>query len=272
MKWINPEDYTFDTFLMFERFQINLMFMDDSGLLQKDGWRMDMGTALTAHPHVAQYFKKRCPERAATIDRLIADAKPGQSKAAVRETELRLIDSMADWVIYTTPELMATNCDFISGWDEKHLFAMADFRDKIVLDIGAGSGRLTFAAAKRAKLVCASEPVGTLREFMRDKITSEGIANVKVLDGLVTDLPFPDDTFDIVMSGHVVGDDVDRELSEMARVLRPNGIMIDCPGDSEWDLSRDDYFLERGWTEYHYIGSFGKHVYCYYKRETPDKN
>ena len=266
MKWINPDDYSFDTLLLFERFQINLMFSDNSWLMQNDGWRIDMGAALTAHPHAAWYLKVRCPERAALIDQLIADAPKDQSPADVRKAELRLLESMQDWVIYTTPELMATQCDFISGWDENHLFAMADFKGKVVLDIGAGSGRLAFAAAKQAKMVYASEPVGTLREFMRDKIKREHIRNVKVLDGLVTDLPFPDDTFDIVMSGHVVGDEVDPELAEMARVLKPNGRLIDCPGDSVTDLSRDDYFLERDWTEYHYIGSFGKHVYCYWKQ------
>lgn len=75
-----------------------------------------------------------------------------------------------------------------------------------MLDVGAGSGRLTFAAAEKAAFVYASEPVGTLREFMRDKIAEEGIRNVRVLDGFADSLPFPDDTFDVVMSGHVVGE------------------------------------------------------------------
>ena len=56
-----------------------------------------------------------------------------------------------------------------------------------MLDVGAGSGRLTFAAAEKAAWVYASEPVGTLREFMRDKIAREGIKNVRVLDGLITE-------------------------------------------------------------------------------------
>ncbi|MDR0287781.1 MAG: class I SAM-dependent methyltransferase [Clostridiales bacterium] len=57
-----------------------------------------------------------------------------------------------------------------------------------------------------------------------------GIKNVRVLDGLVTELPFPDNTFDIVMSGHVVGDDWDNEIAEIIRVCKPGGWLVDCRG------------------------------------------
>ena len=39
---------------------------------------------------------------------------------------------------------------------------------------------------------------------MRVKIARDGISNVRVVDGTSLALPYPDDTFDIVMSGHVV--------------------------------------------------------------------
>ena len=70
-----------------------------------------------------------------------------------------------DFVVYTTPKVMAEKCDFIRGWRKERLFELADLTGKTVLDVGAGSGRLTFAAAKKATWVYASEPVGTLREI-----------------------------------------------------------------------------------------------------------
>lgn len=136
------------------------------------------------------------------------------------------------------------------------------------MDVGAGSGRLTFAAAEKAKWVYAVEPVGTLREFMRDKIKREGIQNVRVLDGFVEEIPFPDDTFDVVMSGHVVGDDYDGEIAELTRVCRAGGWLLDCPGDSERNLTPSDELTRRGWDEIHYIGSFGKDVFLYRKQIT----
>lgn len=100
---------------------------------------------------------------------------------------------------------------------------MADFENKIVLDVGSGTGRLAFAAAKKVRRVYASEPVDRLREFMRDKIREEDIQNMIVVDGTIENIPYEDNTFDIVMSGHVVGDDYDRELAELTRVVKNGG-------------------------------------------------
>ena len=183
----------------------------------------------------------------------------------IRKLELCTLESVEDFLIYTTPELMEDQCDFIRGWSKAHLSELTDFTGKIVLDVGAGSGRLTFAAAEKAAWVYASKPVGTLCGFMREKSVKEGINNVRVFDGLVTELPFPDDTFDVVMSGHVVGDDWNGEVEELTRVCKPGGWLPDCPGDSERDLAPKPELTSQGWEEIHYVGSFGKDVYSHRK-------
>lgn len=266
LNWINPQDYSFNSFLLLERFQIHLM-MDHSGWRNNSAeWKHSMSIALSANPAVAWYLAHRCPECAPAVEALLAAAPQHADAAQIAAAEQYAMASIEDFIIYTTPWRMAERCDFIRGWHKERLFALADFAGKVVLDIGAGSGRLTFAAAEKASWVYASEPVGTLREFMRDKIAGEGIRNVRVLDGLVTALPFPDDTFDIVMSGHVVGDDWDAELAELARVCKPGGWLLDCPGDSERDLSPSPELTARGWEEIHYTGSFGKAVYVHRKQ------
>jgi len=161
---------------------------------------------------------------------------------------------------------MEEKCDYIRGWNNEHLFKLADFTGKTVLDVGAGSGRLTFAAAEKAAWVYASEPVGTLRDFMRDKIKEKSIKNVRVLDGIITELPFPDNIFDIVMSGHVVGDDWDNEIAEITRVCKNGGWLLNCPGDSEGDLKPCTELTSRGWEELHYIGSYGYDVHIHRKK------
>ena len=264
--WIKPADYSFNCFLLMERFQLQMMFG------KKDAqWKRLMGIALHANPAVMWYMKNRCPERAGIIDQLVADTPACNDKDVIRKAEISLIASTEDWVIYTTPETMYENCCFIKGWNKARLFELADFHGKTVLDVGAGSGRLTFAAAQKAAWVYASEPVGTLREFMRSTIKKEGITNVRVLDGLVTELPFPDNTFDIVMSGHVVGDDWENEIVELERVCKPGGWLIDCPGDSpnnndsDHDSSRSE-LVERGWEKIRYIGTYGTIVDNFRKR------
>ena len=264
--WIKPEEYSFNSFLLLERFQIQLMLDSAGWQREKEEWRASMAIALRANPAVAWYFKRRCPQCEALVDELLANASPLPNGEDIRRAEIFVLASVEDFTIYTTPELMAERCDFIRGWSKERLYELADLSAKVVLDVGSGSGRLAFAAAERAAWVYASEPVGTLRDFMRDKIAREGISNVRVLDGLITDLPFPDATFDIVMNGHVVGDDWDKEIAEMSRVCKPGGWLLDVPGDSERDLKPLTELTSRGWEELHYIGSFDKDVYTHRKQ------
>jgi hypothetical protein len=264
--WINPNDYPFNSFLLLERFQIRIMLHSSGWRVNSDEWQRNMGIALNANPTVKWYFEQRCPECASLIAELTAHVPAAIDAEQIRAAEVYSMAGVEDFIVYTTPEVMAEKCDFIRGWIKGRLFDLADLTGKTVLDVGAGSGRLTFAAAEKAAWVYASEPVGTLREYMRDKIAREGIKNIRVLDGLVSDLPFPDATFDIVMSGHVVGDDWDAELTEITRVCKPGGWLLDCPGDSERDMSPSQELISRGWEEIHYVGSFGKAVYIHRKQ------
>lgn len=261
LNWINPEDYSFDSMLLMERFQINYMLS-----LDHPAYRKDMGIALKHNPTVAWYFRRRCPEQAAAVLELSQRA-PDADPQTIYEAEKRLISGFEDFIIYTTPERMDKCCDFIYGWDKQRLFEMADFCGKLVLDVGSGSGRLAFAAAEHAELVIASEPVDKLREYMRDKIRLLNIRNMKVADGMCDDLPYPDNTFDIVMSGHVVGDDIEKELAELTRVLKPGGWLLDCPGDQHCVTGHNRALLERGWEEMAYIGPFRYTTYRYRKQK-----
>jgi ubiquinone/menaquinone biosynthesis C-methylase UbiE len=264
--WINAEDYSFNSFLLLERFQIKLMMQSGGWRNEKAEWRNSMGIALNANPAVKWYFEHRCPDCAQIISELTANAPQASSEDQIRKAEIYALESVEDFTIHTTPEEMAEKCDYIRGWSKERLFAIADFAGKTVLDVGAGSGRLTFAAAEKAAWVYASEPVGTMREFIRDKISKKGIRNIRVLDGLITELPFPDNTFDIVMSGHVIGDDYDREIAEITKVYKSGGWLLDCPGDSERVYKPDEEKTSRGWEAIHYIGSYGKDVYCHRKQ------
>ena len=212
-----------------------------------------MGVALNANPVVKWYLMHRCPECIPAIIELTENIIPVKDTTKIRKAEEYVLLSVEDFTIYTTPELMSEKCNFISSWNKEYLFELVDLTGKTVLDVGAGSGRLTFAAAEKAAWVYASEPVGTLREFMRDKIKKEGIKNVRVLDGLVTELPFPDNTFDVVMSGHVVGDYWDEEIAELTRVCKSEGWLLDCPGPPDVEqnksekIEEDNELVKRGW-------------------------
>lgn len=266
LNWIDPKDYSFNSFLLLERFQIRLMMENGGWRNDKDEWKRSMGIALNANPVVKWYFTRRYPECTPIVTELTKNVPFVTDSEQIRRSELYALLSVEDFVVYTAPEVMAEKCDFIRGWSKERLYELVALNGKTVLDVGAGTGRLTFAAAEKASWVYASEPVETLREFMRNSITAQGIKNIRVLDGFITEMPFPDDTFDVVMSGHVVGDDWDNEVNELARVCKNGGWLIDCPGDSEGDMESSKDLVSRGWEEIHYIGSFGKDVYTHRKQ------
>ena len=259
--WIDPAEYTFDRMLLMERFQIRLMLdnLDEEG-------RTAMAAALSANPKAAWLFRQKCPERAGTVDALLASAPAGLTPAQVRAAETAVLGWFEDFVLYTTPERMTEKCDFIYGWRKERLFELCGLSGKIVLDVGAGTGRLAFAAAERAAFVIASEPVDALREFMRDEIVKKGIRNMRVCDGMCDSLPFPDSSFDVVMSGHVVGDRFREEADELTMVAKPGGWLLDVPGDQRRKTRPNGQLLADGWEELAYVGTFGETTYRYRKQ------
>lgn len=259
--WINPEDYSFDCMLRMERFQIRLMLENLEGETAAA-----MAVALKANPKTAWLFEQKCPEEAEKIRALVSGAPEGLAPEQIRAAEVTVLGAFEDFVIYTTPEVMAEKCDFIYGWNKESLFEICDLKGKTVLDVGSGTGRLAFAAAEKAAFVTASEPVDALREFMRDEIARKGIRNMRVCDGLCDCLPFPDNCFDVVMSGHVVGDRFREEVDELTRVTKPGGWLLDVPGDQHCRTGQNEQLLADGWEELAYPGTFGETTYRYRKQ------
>lgn len=84
-----------------------------------------------------------------------------------------------------------------------------------VLDLAAGTGRLTEELAKRFARVIAVEPNDAMRERIRSG---------EVLAGSAEEVPLPDASVDAVFVGEAIHwFDADRAVPEMARVLRPGG-------------------------------------------------
>src|SRR5262249_48756613 len=94
-----------------------------------------------------------------------------------------------------------------------------------VLDLGCGGGHVTFAAASHAREVVAYDLSPEMLDVVARAAKERGLGNVTTQQGVVERLPFPDASFDVVLSRfsahHWHG--FDAALREAARVLKPGG-------------------------------------------------
>jgi ubiquinone/menaquinone biosynthesis C-methylase UbiE len=93
-----------------------------------------------------------------------------------------------------------------------------------VLDVAAGNGNASLAAARRGGEVTASDYVGALLDGTRARAAGEGLTlDVRQADAEA--LPFPDGSFDVVLStfGVMFTPNPERSAAELLRVCRPGG-------------------------------------------------
>ena len=101
----------------------------------------------------------------------------------------------------------------------------ADVRaDEAVLDVAAGNGNATLAAARRHAKVTSTDYVQSLLDKGRARAQAEGL-NVQFQLADAEALPFGDASFDVVLStfGVMFTPNHQQAASEMLRVTRPGG-------------------------------------------------
>jgi len=121
-----------------------------------------------------------------------------------------------------------------------------------VLEVGAGTGRLTLPAAARAAKVYALEPVAAMREVLRRKLEERGVTNVTLLDGRAEAVPLGDQSVDLAISASAFGADPEHGgedgLRELLRVTRrPGEVIVLWPDDPNW-------FMGHGFTHVAFEG------------------
>lgn len=92
------------------------------------------------------------------------------------------------------------------------------------IDIAAGNGNATLAAARRFARVTSTDYVPALLEKGRARAAAEGLA-IDFREADAEALPFPDASFDVALStfGVMFAPDQARAAAEMRRVVRPGG-------------------------------------------------
>jgi len=109
------------------------------------------------------------------------------------------------------------------GWPREAVAALADRfglgADSTVVDLGAGTGKLTRLLCERAGRVIAVEPVPGMRAMLARRLP-----HVEAVDARAEALPVDASSVDLGVAGEAFHwFDSDRAVAELARVLRPGG-------------------------------------------------
>ena len=130
-----------------------------------------------------------------------------------------------------------------SHWRKAAVAAVMRDRTGLFLDLGSGTGDLTFAAAAKsrgaARLVGLDFSLEMLRLGEQKKPRAEHGARIQFVQGSALMAPFKPDVFDGVMTAFVLRNVSDLRLffAESRRVLKPGGTLVTLdmfPPPSSW--------------------------------------
>ncbi len=109
---------------------------------------------------------------------------------------------------------------------EKFLAMLPLDRMSDLLDLGAGSGYLTFPAAKMTDgKVYALDINPTMLSILAERAKVNEIRNVEILKGSADQIPLPDEKVDAVMASLILHEvtSLDQVLQEISRILKTGG-------------------------------------------------
>ena len=94
-----------------------------------------------------------------------------------------------------------------------------------VLDVGTGSGLVAIMAAQHGARVRGVDPAPQLLAKAKENAALAGFPDIEWQGGAAEALPFPDASFDVVLSqyAHMFSPQPDAAAGEMLRVLKPGG-------------------------------------------------
>jgi SAM-dependent methyltransferase len=118
------------------------------------------------------------------------------------------------------------------GWPADAIARLIERLDaRRVLDLAAGTGKLTRVLTEHAAEVVAVEPLDGMRAILERELP-----DVYALPGTAEAIPLPDDNVDAVFVGEAFHwFDYPRAMPEIGRVLRPGGTLAVLWNTQGWD-------------------------------------
>lgn len=206
------------------------------------GWvpERELAVVLWEYPSIKRFLVRKCPSIADFVDRVMARFGPAEDQKQLEMYGRELVWTIADLLVYNRCPEAYDGLEF-HNWDFREVTGITSLVHKVVIDAGAGTGRVALEAARVAGQVFAVEPVARLRQFMREKASGTGLTNVFVMDGFVHTIPLPDNFGDVLITSHALGWRLEHELREIERVVKTGGFIIHCPGTAETEGEEDQH-------------------------------
>jgi SAM-dependent methyltransferase len=126
------------------------------------------------------------------------------------------------------------------GADLEAIGALAEGAE-LALDMGAGGGHVSYALARHAKRVIASDLSSEMLAAVARTAREKGLSNIETAEAPAEHLPFEDETFDFVASRFSAHHwrDFDAGLREARRTLKRGGraafVDVYAPGQALFD-------------------------------------
>lgn len=116
------------------------------------------------------------------------------------------------------------------GWRRNVLKMVSDTNPESILDIATGTGDLAILLSKsNAKRIVGLDLSAGMLEVGKTKVNGLGLQNkIEMIQGDSENLPFQDNTFDAITVAFGIRnfENLEKGLSEILRVLKPNGIFV----------------------------------------------
>lgn len=128
-------------------------------------------------------------------------------------------------------------------------YALQFVQDKIVLDFGCGSGYGSASIADSCKHIIGIDISEEAIDYAKSNYQNERLSFQLIKDTNIEKLPFPENSFDTVLSFQVVEHvrNTDAYFSEIHRVLRPDGYFLIATPNRETRL----YKFQKPWNQWH---------------------
>ena len=185
----------------------------------------EFATLLRAYPVVHRFLVSKYPPISSFLTRILEETQALEDHELIEANCQEALWEIADLIIYNkSPERFDAQAPI--KWEIDEINTITSLEGKVVADVGAGSGRIAFLVAPFVETVYAVEPIASFRSFMKEKAVKKGAKNLFVMDGTLDSIPLPDRSLDILITSNAIGWNLDEELQEIERVVKPDGHAI----------------------------------------------